>query len=203
MTKKILSFLVLAVLVGVGFGFVSKASADTFPAGCYSNLGYSTTTGTPCSGTTTANLYPQSSTTVSTGYPQGCTSSFGYSASSGMPCNGSSIASQFITGCTSPLGYSTTSGVPCSGTSSVMTYLAGCTAVTGYSTVSGAPCNGTSVATPVINVPLPVTDPGTTTPGLPTTGAGGNMPFNTLALAISGIVALGGAIYLSRRSHAA
>jgi hypothetical protein len=47
----------------------------SYPAGCSSTSGYSTTTGLPC--TTTAN------------FPAGCTSASGYSMTTGQACNGS------------------------------------------------------------------------------------------------------------------
>jgi len=46
----------------------------TYPAGCTSAVGFSTTTGAPCSTTVT--------------YPEGCTSAVGFSPTTGAPCAG-------------------------------------------------------------------------------------------------------------------
>jgi hypothetical protein len=129
-------------------------------------------------------------------FPAGCSSALGYSVTTGSPCNGTATATVgFLPGCSTALGYSVTNGAPCSGSSVAIQYLAGCTATTGYSTITGAPCNGTTVADPVISVP--------TTPGLPTTGAGGNAPWNVVSLVCSGLAVLGGALYLVRRTYTA
>ena len=62
------------------FGAKSRAawmgSSTTYPAGCTSSTGYSSTTGLPCSGSTT------------TTYPVGCASASGYSSVTGLPCTG-------------------------------------------------------------------------------------------------------------------
>jgi peptidoglycan hydrolase-like protein with peptidoglycan-binding domain len=63
------------------FGPASRAAwtgttGGTYPAGCSSSTGFSTTTGLPCSG--------GSSTT----YPAGCSSSVGFSSTTGLPCTG-------------------------------------------------------------------------------------------------------------------
>ena len=50
-------------------------TTGTYPAGCTSNMGYSTTTGQSCAATAT-NL------------PAGCTSTVGYSSTTGMKCDG-------------------------------------------------------------------------------------------------------------------
>ena len=67
-------------VVGPGTGAALAALTGTstggsYPAGCTSNSGYSTTTGMPCSGGSSV---------------PGCTSTTGYSPISGQPCNGSS-----------------------------------------------------------------------------------------------------------------
>jgi hypothetical protein len=49
-------------------------TAGTYPAGCTSAVGYSTTTGQSCAATTT--------------YPAGCTSAMGYSSTTGAKCDG-------------------------------------------------------------------------------------------------------------------
>ncbi len=64
------------------FGNLSKAKANmvgggTYPAGCSSSTGFSSTTGQPCSGG------------VGGTYPAGCTSSTGFSVTTGQPCSGS------------------------------------------------------------------------------------------------------------------
>lgn len=63
------------------FGNASKAKANatstgSYPAGCSSNTGFSTTTGASCSSTTS--------------YPAGCMSSVGFSSTTGMSCSGGS-----------------------------------------------------------------------------------------------------------------
>ena len=74
----------------------------TYPAGCTSAVGFSTTTGDSC-----ATVVP-----VAT-YPAGCTSAAGYSPTTGDPC---SAIVTYPAGCTSAVGYSPTTGDPCSGT---------------------------------------------------------------------------------------
>lgn len=135
----------------------------------------------------------------SASFPAGCSSAMGYSITTGTPCNGTNIATQSIPGCPTPIGYSTTSGVPCSGTSFPIFYLAGCTTGFGYSTVDGRPCNGTAAATfaPTTTPTIPAT------PGLPTTGEGGNAPINMLVLGISGIISIAGLTYLIRKHNIA
>jgi hypothetical protein len=67
------------------FGPMSKAKANatvgtgTWPSGCSSNTGYSTTTGLSCS--------------ASTSYPAGCVSAVGYSSTTGAKCDGSTTGS--------------------------------------------------------------------------------------------------------------
>ena len=62
------------------FGALSRAAlgttgtTGTYPAGCTSTSGFSSTTGLPCSGGTT--------------YPAGCTSLSGFSSTTGLPCSG-------------------------------------------------------------------------------------------------------------------
>jgi hypothetical protein len=67
--------------------------------------------------------------------------------------------------------------------------IAGCTSIYGYSIVSGLPCNGIAVA--IV--------PATTTPGLPTTGAGINTFANLMLLFFLAIIAGGSGIYLARK----
>ncbi len=77
--------------------------SGSYPAGCTSNVGFSTTTGMSCvvSG---SNL------------PAGCTSTAGYSSTTGVKCD-STVGSNLPAGCTSTAGYSSTTGVKCDGTS--------------------------------------------------------------------------------------
>jgi hypothetical protein len=127
-------------------------------------------------------------------FPPGCASALGYSATTGNPCNGTSTAtSRPMPGCTSALGYSATTGKPCSGGDVALNFLVGCTSVNGYSSITGEPCNGTSVATNGFVALSPTYVGGSTnTPGLPTTGAGGEAPMNVLMMALSlGVVVLG------------
>src|SRR3989338_7088377 len=70
--------------------------SGNFPAGCTSAVGYSVTTGMPCSGV--SNL------------PAGCLPGYVYSATTGMPC---SCGLNLPAGCNSTLGYSPTTGVKC------------------------------------------------------------------------------------------
>ncbi|MES3031715.1 MAG: hypothetical protein V4699_00525 [Patescibacteria group bacterium] len=128
-------------------------------------------------------------------FPDGCGSGLGYSATTGRPCNGTNTATMGpMPGCTSALGYSGTTGRPCSGGDTAINYLAGCDWIYGYSAINGQPCNGTNVATT-----LPSTTP-SGTPGLPTTGAGGNTFSNMFLLLSSALVALAGLRYLTRQT---
>ena len=76
--------------------------STTYPAGCTSAVGFSTTTGLSCSGAVT--------------YPAGCTSAVGFSTTTGLSCSG---VVSYPAGCTSAVGYSSTTGDPCSGTTTV------------------------------------------------------------------------------------
>jgi len=67
----------------------------TYPAGCTSNMGYSSTTGLPCSGA--VNL------------PAGCYPGNAFSITTGLPCSTVSLP----LGCTTTIGYSPTTGVKC------------------------------------------------------------------------------------------
>lgn len=108
MKNKIL-FSLFAFVLLFGLATISPNKADaqvaTFPAGCTSALGYSTTSGLPCNGTATA-----------TAIVAGCSTALGYSVTTGLPCSGSSVAIQFLAGCTSVYGYSTVNGAACNGT---------------------------------------------------------------------------------------
>src|SRR3990172_9741219 len=97
----------------------------TFPAGCSSSAGFSSTTGLPCS-------------TVVT-YPAGCTSSAGFSSTTGLPC---STVTTLPAGCTSTDGFSTTTGLPCSTTTTTLP--TGCTSTSGFSPTTGQPCTVTA-----------------------------------------------------------
>src|SRR3989344_4535571 len=72
----------------------------SYPVGCTSSSGFSSTTGQACSGI--SNL------------PAGCTSTSGFSITTGKSCGEG--ASSFPTGCTSSYGFSATTGKTCSGT---------------------------------------------------------------------------------------
>ena len=80
----------------------APAPTVSYPAGCTSTSGFSTTTGQACSGI--SNL------------PPGCTSTSGFSVTTGASCSGAGVT--YPAGCTSSYGFSTTTGKPCSGTSS-------------------------------------------------------------------------------------
>lgn len=69
----------------------------TFPIGCTSAAGFSSTTGLSCSLVTT--------------YPAGCTSAVGYSSTTGLSC---ATVTTYPAGCTSAVGYSITTGLACS-----------------------------------------------------------------------------------------
>ncbi|MCC7436447.1 hypothetical protein IT402_01060 [Candidatus Nomurabacteria bacterium] len=128
-------------------------------------------------------------------FPAGCSSALGYSVTTGSPCNGTSVATpMFMPGCDSALGYSTVNGAPCSGGPVAISWLAGCTSILGYSDITGLPCNGTFVAT--------TSTPGNTptTPGLPTTGFGGNALINAMILIFSASIASLGFVYIKRQN---
>jgi peptidoglycan hydrolase-like protein with peptidoglycan-binding domain len=91
-----------------GAALSGTIGGGTYPAGCTSNTGYSTTTGLPCS--TTTNL------------PAGCTSNTGYSTTTGLPC---STTTNLPAGCTSTVGYSPTTGQKCDGSTTGPTTLTG------------------------------------------------------------------------------
>lgn len=57
-------------------------TTTTFPAGCTSASGFSTTTGLPCSGGTTTTL------------PAGCMAGYMYSSTTGLPCTGTTTTTQ-------------------------------------------------------------------------------------------------------------
>ncbi len=78
----------------------SGSGSTTFSPGCTSAVGFSSTTGLPC-------------TSVVTTYPAGCTSTAGFSPTTGMSC--SSGMSALPAGCTSTSGFSPTTGASCSG----------------------------------------------------------------------------------------
>ncbi|MEX2029060.1 MAG: peptidoglycan-binding domain-containing protein, partial [Candidatus Paceibacterota bacterium] len=65
----------------------------TYPAGCTSSSGYSTSTGAPCTGAPASGL------------PAGCTSTAGFSPTTGVRCDSGST---LPAGCTSTAGYSQT-----------------------------------------------------------------------------------------------
>lgn len=72
------------------FGPMSMAKANatatgSFPAGCTSNTGFSTTTGASCASTATS-------------FPAGCTSAAGFSSTTGASCSGSAAATGALTG---------------------------------------------------------------------------------------------------------
>ncbi|MES2930666.1 MAG: hypothetical protein V4665_02700 [Patescibacteria group bacterium] len=116
--------------------FTITKDGSGYPTGCTSSIGYSSTTGMPC----TAPANP---------LPPGCTSSMGYSVTTGQPCSGGN--SGLPAGCTSSVGYSPITGVPC-GTPSVP-LLPGCSSTQGYSTTTGQPCSGRQTTTPFATNP--------------------------------------------------
>src|SRR3989344_4710175 len=86
------------------FGAKSRAAFTggtvgmTYPAGCTSGVGFSSTTGQPCTGTS------------STVYPAGCTSSAGYSPTTGASCATGAVNNQ-----TGPVAAALSSDTPASG----------------------------------------------------------------------------------------
>ena len=72
----------------------------SYPAGCISAAGFSTTTGLSCSASVPT-------------LPEGCTSTAGFSTTTGDPCSG---VVSYPAGCTSAVGFSPTTGLSCSGT---------------------------------------------------------------------------------------
>jgi len=83
----------------------SSPLLGTFPAGCTSNEGFSSTTGLSCA------------VVVGT-LPAGCTSTAGFSPTTGQSC---SVVTTLPAGCTSTVGYSPTTGVKCDGGSTTGT----------------------------------------------------------------------------------
>ena len=75
-------------------------STMTYPAGCTSSMGFSSTTGMSCSGTPPV---------VTMTYPAGCTSSMGFSSTTGMSCSGTVVSA------TGPVSVMTASDTPASG----------------------------------------------------------------------------------------
>lgn len=127
MKIKIISMVLsFAVVLVAGFTNVDNANAQsvTFPYGCSSALGYSLTTGLPCSGTSRAIEAPM----------DGCMTAIGRSTSTGLPCSGSSVVLNYLAGCSSMYGYSTFTSRPCNGTSTVYLLLPG--------TIPGLPRTG-------------------------------------------------------------
>lgn len=127
-------------------------------------------------------------------FPVGCSSALGYSIITGHPCNGGTTATLSIAGCPTALGYSTITGIACSGASEAIFYLGGCSSIYNYSIDTGAPCNGTATAT------IFPSYPNTTTPGLPTTGAGMASLGSMFLLISSGLLSIGAIAYTLRRT---
>lgn len=100
-------------------GVVVTVPTGSFPAGCTSAAGFSSTTGMSCA-------------TVST-LPAGCTSATGFSSTTGASC---SAVVTLPAGCSSTAGFSTTTGASCAGTttSSALTGGAGDITLTPIST---------------------------------------------------------------------
>ncbi len=118
-TKIISMVLSFAVVLIAGFANTNSVNAQsvTFPYGCSSALGYSTTTSLPCSGTSVAIESPM----------PGCMTAIGRSMTTGKPCSGSSVVLSYLAGCSSMYGYSTFTSRPCNGTSTVYLLLPGTT----------------------------------------------------------------------------
>ncbi len=69
---------------------------SSYPSGCTSASGYSSTTGMSCAGGST--------------YPAGCASGSGFSSTTGAPCSG---GGSLPAGCATAAGFSSTTGLPC------------------------------------------------------------------------------------------
>ena len=114
------------------FGAKSKFKANatigtTFPVGCTSAVGFSSTTGLSCSVVTTL--------------PAGCTSAVGFSTTTGLSC--AAVVTALPAGCTSTVGYSPTTGASCSTGVTTGTTLANIPGdiSAGYPKVLGTPSN--------------------------------------------------------------
>lgn len=99
-----------------------STTVGTYPAGCTSASGFSSTTGGSCS--------PAVGT-----FPAGCTSAVGYSSTTGGSC--AQVAGTFPAGCSSNIGYSPTTGGSCAATTT--------TTPTGSTTLTGGAGNIQSV----------------------------------------------------------
>lgn len=105
-TKILLIISLFALVLVFGSSNTAEAQSVSFPDGCASALGYSISTGRPCSG----------GRTVINGPMNGCATALGYSVTTGMPCSGGDEALSYLAGCSSVYGYSTITGQPCNGT---------------------------------------------------------------------------------------
>ena len=105
--------------------YCTPVTPVTYPAGCTSAVGFSSTTGLPCSGAVT--------------YPAGCTSAVGYSITTGLLCAGEAVT--YPEGCTSAVGFSPTTGLSCAGT-----IVTGLTEGSITVTMESSPSNGTEIA---------------------------------------------------------
>lgn len=90
------------------FGAKSRAvwmsnagNSASFPAGCASASGYSTTTGLACYAIPSSNSFPA-----------GCTSNLGFSPTTGASC-ATGVSTTYPAGCTSASGFSPTTGASC------------------------------------------------------------------------------------------
>lgn len=105
------------VFASVKIVVAPNSTTSTYPAGCTSNVGYSSTNGVACDGSTTAISAPYISTCTTSGYDSatgfrcGCSSVSGYSSTTGLACG---TASNFKAGCTSTSGFSSIDGSSCS-----------------------------------------------------------------------------------------
>jgi hypothetical protein len=77
----------------------NAGNSANFPAGCSSSVGFSTSTGLPCSG--------------GAGFPAGCTSAVGFSPTTGVSC-ATGVSTNLPAGCSSTTGFSPTTGASCS-----------------------------------------------------------------------------------------
>jgi hypothetical protein len=169
---KTLSGILFSLVLILGVGFATHVNAQV--AGCTTAGGYNTSTGVSCNGMTTI--------------PLGCSSTAGFSSSTGAPCNGGTTVSN---------GYNGT----VVGTNG---YLNGCSSLGGYSATTGYPCNMAvngviyNGSAGTVNLGLPTGT--TTTPSLPTTGAGAAALPTLLALIAAAVIAVIGARYTVRHS---
>jgi hypothetical protein len=141
-------------------------SSSTYPIGCTSNTGYSTTTGLSCSNASPVGLAHGVKVLLVQNPGGACSSTSpisndanGVLSTGQCPTRWGNLI--FSPGCTSNTGFSTTTGQACSGISAsalsphtilntagaMAPIVPGCTSNTGFSTTTGQVCSGSSTPT--------------------------------------------------------